>query len=111
MNPCVKTGVVFIDRSTGHKHTGDLFFWRDRGWQVRGVPCEHHDAINGPAVIDDIRSPHVAVDGVSFVEREGCPTYVDTCFGIVLAACDDRFREHVRDWYPELVDSLPVAPL
>lgn len=106
MNPCVFTGVMFVDEGTGQRHTGDLFFDPLTGWQIRGVP--YHCGM--PVHTGDARQTHIRIAGATYAPRSS--HYADTDEGIAIVACGEHFRAHIRKWYPELVGALgAMVPL
>jgi hypothetical protein len=95
MNPCVKTGFMFYDVGSGIYSTGDLFYIAGL-WQIRGIP---KGEFFRPMPID------ATVLNCVMAERAD-EKYMDSNFGIRLIACSEDFKQHLKEWYPELVEKV-----
>lgn len=100
MNPCIKTGLNFRVIETGESYTGDLFYHGEPPnglFQIRGIPIPQQD----PAVPID-----VWVLNVILCQRADSP-WQDTNSGISLVNPSFALKEHIKKYYPELIDIIP----
>jgi hypothetical protein len=100
MNECVKTGFNFRIIETGENYTGDLFYYGDAPdglFQIRGIPKVQQN----PQV-----PLHAWVVNVVLCQRKDSD-WQDTNSGVSIVNPSWAFKEHIRQWYPELIGVIP----
>lgn len=106
MSSCVKTGFAFVvqsDRPPRQIRIGDLFH-EFSTWSIRGT---------NPHLVPHLYplEPHavVACQLVQRPPREHALRFLDAD-RVELLEVSERFREHLREWYPWLLGEVAALP-
>lgn len=93
MNPCIKTGLVFLDLQSGRLRTGDLFTNAFGEYlALRGVSS--HDAPMGSHV-------HLWIDTLELQRMDTCHMY-ESVGPVIVRRHSKKFADHIALYYPEL---------
>lgn len=101
MNPCIKTGAYIVDKVTDLGYYGDLFFLGGM-FQLRGVPYNSWVKVQ----LEDTKRVHAFSENEIIMSKRAESSYADSNLGLELTNPSPEFMEHIRRWYPELIDKF-----